>query len=202
MKKTLLTKFVLMVSLLFAMSASSVFAAASLNGLFLVTIDGNPVWVRGTLYGASINIEDGFATATPPAALVLEGGGGAVSYNNPIVIRYKPIPPSKVADISSENMQSENMQSEDMQSFMLEKNILLNGDGMSIHSKLPFDMKIYDTSGRLIYSDTNQKDININSSMLGENGHYVLYFSDSTGKTSTMNLLVVNGEISLGTKTP
>jgi len=198
MKKTLLTKFVLMVSLLFAMSVSSVCAAASLNGLFLVmTSDGNPVWVRGTLYGASINIEDGFATATPPAALVLEGGGGGVSYNNPIVIRYKPIPLSKVADISSENMQSE-----DMQSFMLEKNILLNGDGMSIHSKLPFDMKIYDTSGRLIYSDTNQKDIDINSSMLGENGHYVLYFSDSTGKTSTMNLLVVNGEILLGTKTP
>ena len=88
MRRAFCLKTMIVVMFLFAASAYSAFSAASsLKGLFLV--DGK--WVSGTLYGDGILLNGDIATAKPPAALVLDGGGGIVSSDKPIVIHYRPI---------------------------------------------------------------------------------------------------------------
>ncbi len=177
MRRTFFSKIMIVVMFLFAASAYSASAATSIKGFFLV--DGQ--WVSGTLYGDGILLNGDIATARPPAALVLDGGGGILSSDQPIVIYYRA-----------------NINKIAISSFLSGREISFGSDGeISINSDVWLDASIYDLSGRTVCSASGETGIQINGNDLFSNGSYVMKIVNKEGQVTMVSFIFSNGEFSV-----
>ncbi|MGI6369156.1 MAG: hypothetical protein ACOX09_00865 [Candidatus Kapaibacterium sp.] len=171
MKKNLL-KALLLISMFCAMNTSFLMAAGVTRWFWY-----KGAWQYGTLYGKTVKLKNGKAYAEPPASLVLSNNEGFCSPQKGISI-WSRIEPKERTGVRIENKLSD---------------IFFDYSGISVLSKEPVMVSVYDVSDKLVYSVKDMTEILIKSSKLKDNSYYVLRLTDKSGDVSSHKFMVSDG---------
>jgi hypothetical protein len=163
-------KKVIVYATLLVVTSSVSLMAAGLEGEYLV----NGQWVSATLYGESISVSNGQATAEPPWALI--GPDGKVLGHGDGEGTYPFRRPAGKTTFLSET-----------------EIILSEANGIEINSIEQLDVSIYDASGRCVYTTSSQSNVSVDRHLL-PNGHYMLRLTNKGGETITTNFMLINGK--------
>lgn len=170
-----INKILMLIALLFVAN-SSIAMAKSLDCYMRIGDE----YVRVTIYSNDITIKIGppnIATFSPPWAVVT--------------------PEGDVLDASgSEYGSAEILLLGKKISLFAEANVRFSdASGVTINSKQPLSVSIYDVTGRLIYNATEQTDLQISTELLNDNSYYILQLTDEEGNVSSCNFILSNGAL-------
>ena len=174
-----LIKKMLIAALLLVATSIPAFAESSISGYFFI----NDQWMRGTLI-TNDNVDLDIGQLKVNGTWLIKNDAGDVIVDK---------------QTGSEKYQTETYQ---FTTYLLNSNIMIFiGRGeITLKADSEFDTAVYDINGRVVYSSTGEKQLNIPASTFSdEQMHYILTVTDKSGSTSTMQIMK-NGENIMATQ--